>query len=73
MAAARVGGIHANDSHPAQFIRDNLLIQDNVIDSAQPLRGRQIRLFGVELHLPQIGAAADSRGLPAHRAARAHQ
>ncbi len=34
MAAARVGGIHANDSHPAQFIRDNLLIQDNVIDSA---------------------------------------
>jgi GDP-L-fucose synthase len=34
MAAARVGGIHANDSRPAQFIRDNLLIQDNVIDSA---------------------------------------
>ena len=34
LAAARVGGIHANDSHPAQFIRDNLLIQDNVIDSA---------------------------------------
>jgi GDP-L-fucose synthase len=34
MAAARVGGIQANDSHPALFIRDNLLIQDNVIDSA---------------------------------------
>jgi len=34
MAAARVGGIHANNSRPAQFIRDNLLIQDNVIDSA---------------------------------------
>src|ERR1700687_3991326 len=34
MAPARVGGIHANDSHPAQFIRDNMLIQDNVIDSA---------------------------------------
>jgi GDP-L-fucose synthase len=34
MAAARVGGIQANNSHPAQFIRDNLLIQDNVIDSA---------------------------------------
>ncbi len=34
MAAARVGGIHANNSHPARFIRDNLLIQDNVIDSA---------------------------------------
>ncbi len=35
MAAARVGGIHANNSFPATFIRDNLLIQDNVIDSAQ--------------------------------------
>jgi GDP-L-fucose synthase len=35
MAAARVGGIHANNSRPALFIRDNLLIQDNVIDSAQ--------------------------------------
>jgi GDP-L-fucose synthase len=34
MAAARVGGIHANSSRPAEFIRDNLLIQDNVIDSA---------------------------------------
>jgi len=34
LAAARVGGIHANNSRPAQFIRDNLLIQDNVIDSA---------------------------------------
>ncbi len=34
LAAARVGGIHANDSHPAEFIRDNLLIQTNIIDAA---------------------------------------
>lgn len=34
MAAARVGGIHANNTRPAMFIRDNLLIQDNVIDAA---------------------------------------
>lgn len=34
LAAARVGGILANDSHPAGFLRDNLLIQDNVIDAA---------------------------------------
>jgi len=34
MAAARVGGIHANSTRPALFIRDNLLIQDNVIDAA---------------------------------------
>jgi GDP-L-fucose synthase len=34
MAAALVGGIHANNTRPAEFIRDNLLIQDNVIDAA---------------------------------------
>jgi GDP-L-fucose synthase len=34
MAAARVGGIYANNSRPALFMRDNLLIQDNVIDAA---------------------------------------
>jgi GDP-L-fucose synthase len=34
MAAARVGGIQANNVRPAEFIRDNLLIQDNVIDAA---------------------------------------
>ncbi|MFK7886455.1 MAG: GDP-L-fucose synthase family protein [Gammaproteobacteria bacterium] len=33
-AAARVGGIHANDTYPADFIRDNLLIQTNLIDAA---------------------------------------
>jgi GDP-L-fucose synthase len=35
MAAARVGGIQANNTRPAEFIRDNLLIQDNVIDAAR--------------------------------------
>lgn len=34
LAAARVGGIHANDTYPADFIRDNLRIQTNVIDAA---------------------------------------
>jgi GDP-L-fucose synthase len=34
LAAARVGGIHANDTFPAVFIRDNLAIQTNVIDCA---------------------------------------
>jgi GDP-L-fucose synthase len=35
LAAARVGGIHANDTYPADFIRDNLQIQTNVIDAAR--------------------------------------
>ena len=34
LAAARVGGIHANATYPADFIRDNLLMQTNVIDAA---------------------------------------
>lgn len=33
-AAAKVGGIHANDVFPADFIRDNILIQTNITDSA---------------------------------------
>jgi len=34
IAAARVGGIHANNTRPGLFIRDNLLIQTNIIDTA---------------------------------------
>lgn len=34
LAAAKVGGILANSTYPADFIRDNLLIQNNVIDAA---------------------------------------
>src|SRR4051812_14972175 len=34
MAAAKVGGIHANSAYPAEFMRDNLQIQSNVIDAA---------------------------------------
>ncbi len=34
LAAAKVGGILANDRHPADFIRENLLIQTHVIDAA---------------------------------------
>lgn len=34
LAAARVGGIYANDSRPADFIYDNLMIQSNVIGAA---------------------------------------
>lgn len=33
LAAAKVGGIRANDTYPADFIRENLLIQTNVIDA----------------------------------------
>ena len=44
LAAAKVGGNVANNSYPAQFIRDNLAIQTNVIHSAY-LAGVQRLLF----------------------------
>ena len=34
MAAARVGGIYANDNYPASFIYENLMVQANVIEAA---------------------------------------
>lgn len=34
LAAARVGGIHANNSYPADFIYQNLMIQNNIIEGA---------------------------------------
>ncbi|MEZ5558737.1 MAG: GDP-L-fucose synthase [Pseudomonadales bacterium] len=34
IAAAKVGGIHANDTYPAEFLYDNLMIEANLIDSA---------------------------------------
>src|SRR4029078_655556 len=34
LAAARVGGIYANDTRPAEFIYDNLAIQNNVLEAA---------------------------------------
>lgn len=34
LAAAKVGGIHANNSHPAEFLRENLMLEANVIHAA---------------------------------------
>jgi GDP-L-fucose synthase len=34
LAAAKVGGIHANNTYPAEFIYENLMVQANVIDAA---------------------------------------
>ncbi len=44
LATAKVGGIRANDEHPADFIRINLQIQTNVIDAAYR-HGAQKLLF----------------------------
>lgn len=44
MAAAKVGGIYANDTYPADFIYDNLIIQSNIVHQAH-LNGVQRLLF----------------------------
>src|SRR5947199_1532240 len=46
LAAARVGGILANSQLPADFIRDNVLIQTNVIDSAYRNGVRKLLFLG---------------------------
>jgi GDP-L-fucose synthase len=56
MAAARVGGIHANNAHPAQFIRDNLLIQDNVIDAAYRSGVGKFVFLGSSCIYPKLAA-----------------
>ena len=46
LAAAKVGGILANDTYPADFIRDNLLLQNNVIDAASRHGTRKLAFLG---------------------------
>ncbi len=53
LAAARVGGIHANDVYPADFIRDNLLIQNNVIDAAYASGVKKLLFLGSSCIYPR--------------------
>jgi GDP-L-fucose synthase len=53
LAAAKVGGIHANDTYPADFIRDNLQIQTNVIDSACRASVRKLLFLGSSCIYPK--------------------
>jgi GDP-L-fucose synthase len=53
LAAAKVGGIQANDSYPADFIRDNLQIQTNVIDAAFRHSARKLAFLGSSCIYPK--------------------
>jgi len=52
-AAARVGGIHANDTYPADFIRDNLFIQNNLIDNAWRHGAKKLVFLGSSCIYPK--------------------
>jgi GDP-L-fucose synthase len=54
LAAARVGGIRANATYPADFIRDNLLIQTNVIDAAWRSGAEKLCFLGSSCAYPRL-------------------
>ena len=53
LAAAKVGGIHANNTYPAEFIRDNLAIQGNVIHSAWKHGANKLLFLGSSCIYPR--------------------
>jgi GDP-L-fucose synthase len=53
LAAAKVGGIYANNTYPAEFIHDNLLIQNNVIHSAYQHKVERLLFLGSSCIYPK--------------------
>jgi GDP-L-fucose synthase len=54
LAAARVGGIHANDTHPGDFLYDNLVIATNIIEAARRTRVAKLMFLGSSCIYPRL-------------------
>ncbi|HNK86515.1 MAG TPA: GDP-L-fucose synthase, partial [Flavobacteriales bacterium] len=54
LAAAKVGGIHANNVYRAQFLHENLMIQNNVIDSAYRNGVKKLLFLGSSCIYPKM-------------------
>lgn len=54
LAAAKVGGIHANNTYPAEFIYENLMIQSNVIHSAYTAGVKKLLFLGSSCIYPRL-------------------
>ena len=54
LAAAKVGGILANNNYPADFIRDNLIIQTNVIESSRNAGVKRLLFLGSSCIYPKL-------------------
>ena len=54
LAAAKVGGIHANNTYPAEFIYQNLMVQANVIDAAFRNGVQKLLLLGSSCIYPKL-------------------
>lgn len=53
LAAARVGGILANDSHPVEFLRDNLLIETSVLTASESIGVEKLLFLGSSCIYPK--------------------
>jgi GDP-L-fucose synthase len=53
-AAAKVGGIHANDTYPAEFLSDNLQIQLNLMDAAHQAGVERLLFLGSSCIYPKF-------------------
>ena len=62
LAAAKVGGIHANDTCPADFIYDNLMIQSNIIHSAYQQGVTKLLLLGSSCIYPRLAEQPMTEG-----------
>jgi len=54
MAAAKVGGIHSNNTYPAEFITNNLAVQSNVIQAAYDAGVHKLLFLGSSCIYPQL-------------------
>lgn len=54
LAAARVGGIHANNTYPAEFIFSNLQIQNNIIDACYRFKTKKLLFLGSSCIYPKF-------------------
>lgn len=73
LAAAKVGGIMANNTYPADFIYENLMIECNVIHQAFAAACETAAATWVFMHLSPRSSAANGRKRVADRPARAHK
>ncbi|WP_061230965.1 GDP-L-fucose synthase family protein [Leptospira weilii] len=54
LAAAKVGGIHANNTYPAEFIFSNLQIQNNIIDACYRFKVKKLVFLGSSCIYPKF-------------------
>ena len=54
LAAAKVGGILANNTYPAEFIRDNLILQTNIIEASRMNHVERLLFLGSSCIYPKL-------------------